>query len=86
MMTRTATPSFDNFDPDVLDAARDVARRAGVPLETWIASVVPDKAKAGSVKAAAKSSTKVPRRPASDLGTSRPAAPLLPPDGGIVYI
>ncbi|MFK5599857.1 hypothetical protein ACFZ8E_23095 [Methylobacterium sp. HMF5984] len=78
MMTRTATPSFDNFDPDVLDAARDVARRAGVPLETWIASVVPDKAKTGSVKAAAKSSTKVPRRPASDLGTSRPAAQAAP--------
>ena len=28
-------------DPEVLDAARDVAARAGVPLETWIASVVP---------------------------------------------
>ncbi|WP_375465487.1 hypothetical protein [uncultured Methylobacterium sp.] len=44
-MTRNAMPSFDSFDPDVLEAARDVARRAGVPLETWIASVVPDAAK-----------------------------------------
>ena len=40
-MTRTAMPQLDSFDPEVLDAARDVAARAGVPLETWIASVVP---------------------------------------------
>ena len=40
-MTRNANPSFDGFDPDVLDAAREVARRAGVPLETWMASVLP---------------------------------------------
>ncbi len=46
-MTRNATPSFDRFDPDVIEAARDVARRAGVPLETWIASVVPN---AGTAK------------------------------------
>ncbi|MCJ2090574.1 hypothetical protein MKK88_32015 [Methylobacterium sp. E-005] len=40
-MTHTAMPQLDSFDPEVLDAARDVAARAGVPLETWIASVVP---------------------------------------------
>jgi localization factor PodJL len=40
-MTSTAMPQLDSFDPEVLDAARDVAARAGVPLETWIASVVP---------------------------------------------
>lgn len=40
-MTRNAMPQFDSFDPEVLEAARDVASRAGVPLETWIASVVP---------------------------------------------
>lgn len=40
-MTRNAMPQLDSFDPEVLDAARDVAARAGVPLETWIASVVP---------------------------------------------
>ena len=40
-MTRNAMPQFDSFDPEVLEAARDVAARAGVPLETWIASVVP---------------------------------------------
>ena len=40
-MTRSAMPQLDSFDPEVLDAARDVAARAGVPLETWIASVVP---------------------------------------------
>ncbi|NEU11796.1 hypothetical protein G3T14_06585 [Methylobacterium sp. BTF04] len=39
-MTRTAPLDLDGFDPDVLDAARDVARRAGVPVETWIASIV----------------------------------------------
>ncbi|KAB1071087.1 hypothetical protein F6X51_20345 [Methylobacterium planeticum] len=49
-MRRTATPSFESFDPDVLDAARDVARRAGVPLETWIASVVQPEAKAAARK------------------------------------
>jgi localization factor PodJL len=40
-MTRNALPQLDSFDPEVLDAARDVAARAGVPLETWIASVMP---------------------------------------------
>ncbi|GJE41997.1 tetratricopeptide repeat protein [Methylobacterium soli] len=44
-MRRNATPSFESFDPDVLEAARDVARRAGVPLETWISSVVPSEGK-----------------------------------------
>lgn len=46
-MTSSAMPQLDSFDPEVLDAARDVAARAGVPLETWIASVVPQ-SKAGS--------------------------------------
>ena len=32
--------NLDEFDPEVLDAARDVARRAGVPVEAWIASIV----------------------------------------------
>lgn len=44
-MSRTSTLSLDSFDPDVLEAARDVARRAGVPLETWIESVVAPDAK-----------------------------------------
>lgn len=39
-MTRNATLNLEGFDPDVLDAARDVARRAGIPVETWIASIV----------------------------------------------
>ncbi|WP_156376250.1 SEL1-like repeat protein [Methylobacterium sp. Leaf117] len=39
-MTRNATLNLEGFDPDVLEAARDVARRAGVPVETWIASIV----------------------------------------------
>ncbi|MCJ2051390.1 hypothetical protein [Methylobacterium sp. J-070] len=46
-MTSTAMSQLDSFDPEVLDAARDVAARAGVPLETWIASVVPQ-AKSGA--------------------------------------
>ncbi|WP_348643071.1 hypothetical protein [Methylobacterium sp. WL8] len=80
MMTRTATPSFDTFDPDVLDAARDVARRAGVPLETWIASVVPDKGRPGAKPGAAKakSSAKAPRHAPADLARSEPAAPASP--------
>lgn len=39
-MKRNATLNLKGLDPDVVEAARDVARRAGVPLETWIASVV----------------------------------------------
>ncbi|MGT2487187.1 hypothetical protein ACU4GA_17010 [Methylobacterium oryzae CBMB20] len=46
-MTRNAMPQLDSFDPEVLDAARDVAARAGVPLETWIASVVPQQQAGG---------------------------------------
>ncbi|MBB3903389.1 tetratricopeptide repeat protein [Methylobacterium brachythecii] len=46
-MRRTATLSLEGFDPDVIEAAREVAQRAGVPLETWIASVVaPEKSEA----------------------------------------
>ncbi|MDR7037835.1 localization factor PodJL [Methylobacterium sp. BE186] len=40
-MRRNPTPSFEGFDPDVIEAAREVALRAGVPLETWMASVLP---------------------------------------------
>ncbi|KQP50423.1 tetratricopeptide repeat protein [Methylobacterium sp. Leaf108] len=43
-MKRNATLNLKGLDPDVLDAARDVARRAGIPLETWIASVVEQEA------------------------------------------
>jgi len=39
-MRRNATLSLDGFDSEVLDAAREVARRAGVPLEAWLDSVV----------------------------------------------
>ncbi len=62
-MRRNATPSFESFDPDVLDAAREVARRAGVPLETWIASVVPAEAKPQARK----------RRRASDAAPGAPS-------------
>jgi localization factor PodJL len=40
-MNRIASSHFDSFDPEVIEAARDVANRAGVPLEAWIASVMP---------------------------------------------
>ncbi|GJE59476.1 hypothetical protein [Methylobacterium trifolii] len=72
-MTRTATPSFDSLDPDVLEAARDVARRAGVPLETWIASVVPP---AGTVERRRR------RRAAPEAasGGLQPAAEIRPDD------
>ncbi|KQP32750.1 hypothetical protein ASF27_17245 [Methylobacterium sp. Leaf102] len=64
-MTRSAPIDLDGFDPDILDAARDVARRAGVPVETWIASIVtPDDVAA-------------PQRDASS-GTTR-EAPATPP-------
>ncbi|GAB6845057.1 localization factor PodJL [Methylorubrum rhodinum] len=38
-MSKTAPISIDSFDPEVLAAAREVAKRAGVPLESWIESV-----------------------------------------------
>ncbi|MGV7032657.1 SEL1-like repeat protein [Methylobacterium symbioticum] len=40
-MTRTAKANLDSFDPEVIEAARDVALRAGIPLEDWIAANVP---------------------------------------------
>lgn len=43
-MNRIASSHFDSFDPEVIEAARDVANRAGVPLEAWIASVMPQTA------------------------------------------
>ena len=44
-MKRHATLNLDGFDPEIIEAARDVARRAGVPVEAWIASIVSPEAK-----------------------------------------
>ena len=71
-MTRNATLSLDGFDPDVLEAARDVARRAGVPVETWIASIVePETAphQATPQQAAAREPTR-PDKPAASVARS----------------
>jgi localization factor PodJL len=71
-MTRTATLNLEGFDPDVLEAARDVARRAGIPVETWIASIVdPD--------AAARAATGERRQPAPPMAPRTEDVPPAPP-------
>ncbi|GJD94971.1 tetratricopeptide repeat protein [Methylobacterium iners] len=45
-MKRNATLSLDGFDPEIVEAAREVASRAGLPVEAWIASVLSPEEKA----------------------------------------
>ncbi|GJD84542.1 SEL1-like repeat protein [Methylobacterium haplocladii] len=78
-MRRTATLSLEGFDPDVIEAAREVAQRAGVPLETWIESVVsPDKQPARP--AASRQRTRVAVREPALITPPEPevAAPAAP--------
>ena len=49
-MSKTAPISIDSFDPEVLAAAREVAKRAGVPLESWIETVTGPAQPAGRAK------------------------------------
>lgn len=60
-MNRSATSHFDSFDPEVIEAARDVASRVGVPLEAWIASVVPQH------EAAVGTAGRMPAQPVADF-------------------
>ncbi|GJE16512.1 tetratricopeptide repeat protein [Methylobacterium marchantiae] len=69
-MKRTATLDLEGFDPEILDAARDVARRAGVPVETWIASIVSPEQKPKARRRRLSSSVQHLNRPVSE---SRPA-------------
>ncbi|GJD50993.1 hypothetical protein OPKNFCMD_3744 [Methylobacterium crusticola] len=39
-MRRNATPSLDAFDPDLREAAREAAQRAGMSVEEWLAAAV----------------------------------------------
>ncbi|GJE27861.1 hypothetical protein LKMONMHP_2723 [Methylobacterium organophilum] len=52
-MSRNANPTLEGLDPEVLEAAREVAHRAGVPVESWIASVVEGATESVPAKAAA---------------------------------
>ncbi|TXN22983.1 SEL1-like repeat protein [Methylobacterium sp. WL9] len=63
-MRRTATLSLEGFDPDVIEAAREVAQRAGVPLETWIESVVSPEKPQGRSSATRQRSRVTVREPA----------------------
>ncbi|AWN36222.1 SEL1-like repeat protein [Methylobacterium radiodurans] len=77
-MTRTAKPNFDSFDPDVLEAARDVARRAGIPLEEWIAQNVPQ---AGQRRRRPGEMPRQAERPVGESGRARAGrAPQRPAD------
>jgi localization factor PodJL len=71
-MTRTATLNLEGFDPDVLEAARDVARRAGIPVETWIASIV-------DPEAAARAATGEQRQPTPPMAQAPAEIPPAPP-------
>ena len=62
-MTRTAKANLDSFDPEVIEAARDVALRAGIPLEDWIAANVPQLGRRrGRAEARADSGASTPNR------------------------
>ena len=68
-MRRSAKLSLEGFDPDIIEAAREVAQRAGVPLETWIASVVE-----GDPDPAAKAAIAASKAPAKSAAIAEPAA------------
>ncbi|MCJ2083649.1 tetratricopeptide repeat protein [Methylobacterium sp. J-090] len=75
-MTRSAPIDLDGFDPDILDAARDVARRAGVPVETWIASIVtPDEVTEPPRKTPSSTSRKAPANTARETSSGAKAQP-----------
>ena len=65
-MTRTAKANLDSFDPEVIEAARDVALRAGIPLEDWIAANVPQLGRRRGEGTA-------PARPAEERRAGRPS-------------
>ncbi|MCJ2129644.1 tetratricopeptide repeat protein [Methylobacterium sp. E-045] len=71
-MKRNATLNLEKFDPEVLDAARDVARRAGVPVEAWIASIVSPDQKPKARRSRNSSSTPHPARPRPDVQVTSP--------------
>lgn len=70
-MSKTAPISIDSFDPEVLAAAREVAKRAGVPLESWIESVTASGSAPEDTKADSRSGESSPAREAAE--TSQPA-------------
>ena len=72
-MKRNATLNLEEFDPEILDAARDVARRAGVPVETWIASIVTPDQKPKARRRRLTSSMQHQTRPLVDVSSSAPS-------------
>ncbi|BCM85628.1 SEL1-like repeat protein [Methylobacterium indicum] len=77
-MRRTA-PTLDAFDPELRDAAREAARRAGLSVDEWLAEAISE----GSARAGVRQQ---PRRAASGSRRSRgdafPAQPFAPADTG----
>lgn len=95
-MTRNAPLNLKGLDPEILDAARDVARRAGVPLESWIASVVePGGLQSGGLQSGGSPSEGKPQsrrrrrhvQQVADAATRAPKADLgdhpIPADSGV---
>ncbi|WP_244475819.1 hypothetical protein [Methylobacterium sp. Leaf93] len=74
-MKRNATLNLEEFDPEVLDAARDVARRAGVPVEAWIASIVSPDQKPKARRSRTSSPTHHPARPRPEGQVPSPVPP-----------
>ncbi len=75
-MSKTASISIDSFDPEVLAAAREVAKRAGVPLESWIESVTGPAQPAAGGKPAEAASEAAPAQPESKPPEAPAAAPV----------
>ncbi|MFE1600322.1 hypothetical protein [Methylobacterium sp. ID0610] len=49
-MRRNAPPSLDAFDPDVRQAAREAARRAGMSVEDWLALTISQESARGGAR------------------------------------
>ncbi|MGU3359870.1 hypothetical protein ACLBWX_05995 [Methylobacterium sp. M6A4_1b] len=71
-MTRNATLDLEGFDPDVLEAARDMARRAGIPVETWIASIVEPDVRGNKAPTTTEPSKKPAAEPSQTVAPSSP--------------
>ena len=79
-MKQTASISLDSFDPEVLAAAREVARRAGVPLEAWIESVAkPEKPAPRRRRSDAAQASREPRPDGAEAAAAEPSQAQPPP-------
>ncbi|WP_407523470.1 hypothetical protein [Methylobacterium oryzisoli] len=83
-MRRNAPPSFDAFDPDVREAAREAARRAGLSLDEWLAVAISRDASRGAPRPRFERQAErpLPRRPAKRPSGERPSGERADPVRG----